>query len=208
MKATVQFSDERVSSEEMLRTLNDPTFFRKPEMIRALVPACVSLQIPVKMGMKLVAQTAALFWSVDHVFCNFEVGTPPTIHPHTFPALFSLQGWCFPIPRGCSAWASRSLDMYSLVALFLSQWLRSIERDGTAGLTTDEARIVSLLRDLLFEADPDADAHEPMSALLLTVWADQFDGVNVWGSMSLHPFPFSPTHFTLVLIPVDFIPLF
>ena len=95
-----------------------------------------------------------------------------------------------------------------MVALFLSQWLRSIERDGTAGLTTDEARIVSLLRDLLFEADPDADAHEPMSALLLTVWADQFDGVNVWGSMSLHPFPFSPTHFTLVLIPVDFIPLF
>jgi hypothetical protein len=79
--------------------------------------------------------------------------------------------------------------MYLLVALFLSQWLRSIERDGTAGLTTDEARIVSLLRDLLFEADPDADAHEPMSALLLTVWADQFDGVNVWGSMSPSSLP-------------------
>ena len=61
----------------MLQTLNDPTFQRKPEMIRALVPACVSLQIPVKMGMKLVAQTAALFWSVDHVFCNFEVGIDP-----------------------------------------------------------------------------------------------------------------------------------
>ena len=41
---------------------------------------------------------------------------------------------------------------------------------------------MSLLRDLLFEADPDADVREPMSALLLTVWADQFDGVNVWGS--------------------------
>jgi hypothetical protein len=27
--------------------------------------------------MKLVAQTAALFWSVEHVFCNFEVGTAP-----------------------------------------------------------------------------------------------------------------------------------
>jgi hypothetical protein len=77
VKATVQFSDEKVSSEEMLRTLNDSTFVRKPEMIRALVPACVSLQIPVKMGMKLVAQTAALFWSVDHVFCNFEVGKIP-----------------------------------------------------------------------------------------------------------------------------------
>src|SRR5579859_3480094 len=77
VKATVQFSDDKLSSEEILRTLNDPTFVRKPEMIRALVPACVSLQIPVKMGMKLVAQTAALFWSVDHVFCNFEVGNFP-----------------------------------------------------------------------------------------------------------------------------------
>jgi hypothetical protein len=136
----------------MMRTLNDEAFYRRPEMIRALVPACVSLQIPVKMGMKLVAQTAALFWSVDHVFCNFEVGMLCTL--------------------------------VADLALFLSQWLRSVERDGTASLTTDEARIVSLLRDLLFEADPDADTQEPMSALLLTVWADQFDGVNVWGSMS------------------------
>jgi hypothetical protein len=74
VKATVQFFDERVASEEMIKTLNDKSFHRTPEMIRALVPACVSLQIPVKMGMKLVAQTAALFWSVEHVFCNFEVG--------------------------------------------------------------------------------------------------------------------------------------
>jgi hypothetical protein len=43
-------------------------------MIRALVPACISLQIPVKLGVKLVAATAALFWSVEHVFCNFEMG--------------------------------------------------------------------------------------------------------------------------------------
>lgn len=80
MKATVQFCDERVSSEEMIKLLNDENFRRFPEMIRSLVPACVSLQIPVKMGMKLVAQTAALFWSVDHVFCNFEVGIFPVIH--------------------------------------------------------------------------------------------------------------------------------
>lgn len=72
----MQFCDERVSSDEMMKLLNDEPFHRVPEMIRALVPACVSLQIPVKMGMKLVAQTAALFWSVDHVFCNFEVGIP------------------------------------------------------------------------------------------------------------------------------------
>jgi Fungal specific transcription factor domain len=74
IKATVQFCDERVSSNEIMEHINDESFRRAPQFIRALVPACVSLQIPVKMGMKLVAQTAALFWSVDHVFCNFEVG--------------------------------------------------------------------------------------------------------------------------------------
>jgi hypothetical protein len=151
VKATVQFFDERIGTEEMMKMLNDKSFHRVPEMIRALVPACVSLQIPVKMGMKLVAQTAALFWSVEHVFCNFEVG----ISCHL-------------------SWL--------IIALFLSQWLRSTERDGMEGLTNQEAKIVSLLRDLLFEADPDADSRQPMSALLLTVWADQFDGVNVWGS--------------------------
>jgi hypothetical protein len=104
------------------------------------------------MGMKLVAQTAALFWSVDHVFCNFEVGI--------------------------------SCNLVTDLALFLSQWLRSVERNGTASLTNDEAKIVSLLRDLFFEADPAADTQEPMSARLLNVWADQFGGVNVWGSMS------------------------
>jgi hypothetical protein len=150
----VQFCDERVSSDEMMKLLNDTSFRRTPEMIRALVPACVSLQIPVKMGMKLVAQTAALFWSVDHVFCNFEVG--------------------------------RFLFYFADIALFLAQWLRSIERDGTASLTSDESRIVSLLRDLLLEADPDADTRDPMSSILLTVWADQFDGVNVWGSILIH----------------------
>jgi hypothetical protein len=57
--------------------LNEESFQRVPEMIRVLVPACVSLQISVKMGTKSVPQTAALFWSVEHVFCNFEVGNIP-----------------------------------------------------------------------------------------------------------------------------------
>jgi hypothetical protein len=70
----------------------------------------------------------------------------------------------------------------SYLALFLSQWLRSIERDSAASLTPDEARIVSLLKDLVHEAEPGADPRDPMSARLLSIWADQFDGVNVWGS--------------------------
>jgi hypothetical protein len=74
VKATVQFFDERVSSEEIIKMLNDKSFHREPEIIRALVSACVSLQIFVKLGMKLVSQTAYLFWSLEHVLCNFEVG--------------------------------------------------------------------------------------------------------------------------------------
>ena len=74
VKTTVQFFDESVSSEEMVKMLNDESFRRVPEMIRALVPACVSLQISIKMGLKLFAQTAAFLRSVEHVFCNFEAG--------------------------------------------------------------------------------------------------------------------------------------
>jgi hypothetical protein len=54
--------------------LDDSSFRRSPEMVSALNSACVSFQIPVKMGMKLVTQTAALFWAVDNVLCNVEVG--------------------------------------------------------------------------------------------------------------------------------------
>ena len=50
---------------------------KRTDMIRALVPAVISFQIPVKLGVKLVAQTAALFWSLDHVFCNFEAVITP-----------------------------------------------------------------------------------------------------------------------------------
>jgi hypothetical protein len=67
--------------QEVLDTLNADIISRRSEMIRAIVPACISFQIPVKLGVKLVAQTAALFWSLDHVFCNFEAGTAPPLSP-------------------------------------------------------------------------------------------------------------------------------
>lgn len=55
--------------------LNDDSFQRSPDMTRALVSGCVSFQIPVKIGMKLVTQIASLFWSFVHVLCNVEIGT-------------------------------------------------------------------------------------------------------------------------------------
>jgi hypothetical protein len=66
--------------QEIISTLEMGPLRRTPEMIRGLVPACISFQIPVKLGVKLVAATAALFWSVEHVFCNFELGTRTTFH--------------------------------------------------------------------------------------------------------------------------------
>jgi len=76
--------------------------------------------------------------------------------------------------------------MSLISALFLCQWLRSVERDGFENLTEDEEKIVSLLKDLIFEADPDADANQPLSTLLLTVWADaKNDGVSIWDGTSL-----------------------
>jgi hypothetical protein len=77
------------------------------------------------------------------------------------------------------------LLVWLMEALFLAQWLYSVERYGMGKLTIEEGRVLSLLGDLLHEADPDAEAQQPMSARLLIVWADQFDGVNVWGST--HP---------------------
>jgi hypothetical protein len=73
LKAVMQLYDETGSSRELLTMLEDEEFHRTPEMIRALVSACVSFQIPVKIGMKLVIQTASLMWSIDHLLCNLEV---------------------------------------------------------------------------------------------------------------------------------------
>jgi hypothetical protein len=70
------FNGEQASSDEIMRTLDDDMSPRGPEFLQALVPACQSLQISVKLGIKLLAQTAALFWSVEHMFCNFDVGIP------------------------------------------------------------------------------------------------------------------------------------
>ena len=119
-------------------------------MIRALVPACISFQIPVKLGVKLVAQTAALFWSVEHVFCNFEVGNV--------------------ILRGNLS-----------VALFLLQWLTTVERDGLINISEEDRKIFTLLRDLVLEADPEGDDTQEISTRFLFVKAYQFNGVNVWG---------------------------
>lgn len=70
------------------------------------------------------------------------------------------------------------------LALFLLQWLLSVEKDVN-DVTDEEKKIVNLLNDLLLEADPEAH-DQPMTVRFLTIKAYQFDGVNVWGSMPCH----------------------
>ena len=43
-----------------------------------------------------------------------------------------------------------------------------------------------MLKDLIFEADPDADPNQPLAVLLLMVWANaKNDGVSIWDSTAL-----------------------
>jgi len=74
IKGAIQLCDANGAIQEILYMLNDEEFQRTPEMTRALISACISFQIPVKIGMKLVTQTASLFWSFVHVLCNLETG--------------------------------------------------------------------------------------------------------------------------------------
>jgi hypothetical protein len=72
------FNSEKASIAEIMRTLDEDSFGRGPEFIRALVPACQSLVISVRLGIKLLERDAAVSWSVEHMFCNFDIGTPST----------------------------------------------------------------------------------------------------------------------------------
>jgi hypothetical protein len=85
----------------------------------------------------------------------------------------------------CGSWYIISLSRLNIV-IFLAQWLRSVERDGIDSLTEDDIKHLSLIKELIFDADPEADSVYPLSALLLSVWADsKCDGVSVYGSIFL-----------------------
>lgn len=84
------FNGERASSDEIMRTLDDKILPRGPEFLHTLALARESLQISIKIGIKLLAQTAALFWSVEHMFCNFDVGMSLPLRC-TYVGLFLLQ---------------------------------------------------------------------------------------------------------------------
>lgn len=58
----------------MAETVSGSGWVRNEDMMRAITPAILQLQIPIKMGVKLVARTAALNWSVEHFLSAMESG--------------------------------------------------------------------------------------------------------------------------------------
>jgi G:T-mismatch repair DNA endonuclease (very short patch repair protein) len=97
--------------------LEEKRFNRAPESNRALIAAGLSIQIMVTLGLKFLAQTASLTWSPDHVLVNFEVGLTPCN--------------CF-------------VGTHNL-ALFLVEWLCSMESPDSEGGSDEEKKVYNLL---------------------------------------------------------------
>lgn len=74
IKTLIAFDGGRCTFDEIVRAMDMDSLPRGQDLLRALIPACEYLQISMKLGAKLLAQTAALFWSVEHMFYNFDVG--------------------------------------------------------------------------------------------------------------------------------------
>lgn len=52
--------------------LNSPSPLSSPQLLRALTHSAYALSIPVKIGLKFVAQTQSVFWSIQHSLCSLE----------------------------------------------------------------------------------------------------------------------------------------
>jgi hypothetical protein len=74
VKASFRFLDVNRIIPVMAEDVSGSGWVRNDDMMRAIMPAILQLQIPIKMGMKLVARTAALIWSVEHALCAMESG--------------------------------------------------------------------------------------------------------------------------------------
>jgi hypothetical protein len=77
LKASFRSLDVERIIPVMADHISGTGWIRNQDMMRAIMPAILQLQIPIKMGIKLVARTAALMWSVEHVLCAIESGIPP-----------------------------------------------------------------------------------------------------------------------------------
>jgi hypothetical protein len=74
IKAKVGAINEAAVMDAVTKTLHEEPLPVGPEMIRALASACVLMQINIKYGARLLARTAPLTWSTEHMFYTFEIG--------------------------------------------------------------------------------------------------------------------------------------
>jgi hypothetical protein len=167
-----------------LKTVGEDTFVRDKEMMKALIPAAQSLQISVKFGIKLLAQTAALYWSVEHMFCNFDVGMSffPKIPTSWLVTASSYP--CSPFHILLSYFLLVTLFFRIRVlttGLFLLQWVHSVEREGLDNLQGEEKAIYRLIQDMVSEDQSTKD--ELLSMRLLSL-GYRPDALHIWGGIS------------------------
>lgn len=53
---------------------DSPAIKRTPKLVRAVLHSAHALSIPVKIGIRLVAQTQTFIWSIQHSLCSLECG--------------------------------------------------------------------------------------------------------------------------------------
>jgi len=73
VKANFQVLDVEKIILLMAENVSGSGWVRHQQMMRAVLPATLQIQIPIKMGIKLVSRTAALIWSLEYVLAATEV---------------------------------------------------------------------------------------------------------------------------------------
>ncbi|KAL1866144.1 hypothetical protein Plec18167_009143 [Paecilomyces lecythidis] len=95
-----------------------PAIKRTPKLVRAVLHSAHALSIPVKIGIRLVAQTQTFIWSIQHSLCSLECG-------------FLLSKWleALSIPNPQSPVSEDEQRICSLVKTMLDETEFSIPND-------------------------------------------------------------------------------
>lgn len=141
-----------------------PPLRRSPLLSRAILQSAHALSIPVKIGIKYVAHTQTLMWSMQHSLCNLE----------------------------CAFLLSKPFTTIkeTLLLTVLGKWLAMISC-SLADLTSDERTLLQMVRSILNETDfavpfDEGNAVEEcvrqLGIAVVRLWAETFSG-------SHHVFP-------------------
>jgi hypothetical protein len=149
-----------------------PPLTRSPCLSRAILQAAHALSIPVKIGIKFVAHTVTLLWSMQHSLANLECAFVLSEYPKTPSSI--------PTPP-------------SQLTL-LGKWLYMIS-DCMLELTVDERNLLEMVRSIVGETHYAVDTQDVnsndmqegieikhLSVAVVRLWAEVFTG-------SHHVFP-------------------